>query len=71
MTGTVESYGAAKGYGFIAVGEDKYWFHASEWMGRERPQPGDMVDFIPMNTPKGLRGYVVSRLRKEVKDGKN
>ena len=67
MTGTVESYSPGNGYGFIKANEKEYWFHASEWMGREKPQPGDKVDFMPLETPKGLRAYVVSRLRKESK----
>ena len=67
MTGTVESFGAERGFGFITTEKDKYWFHASEWMGRERPQPGDKVDFLPVETAKGKRAYIVS---KEIKDGK-
>lgn len=65
MTGTVKSFSPANGYGFIDTDKGEYWFHASEWMGRERPQVGDKVDFMPLNTEKGKRGYIVSRLRRD------
>lgn len=66
MTGTVKSFGAGKGYGFIKTDKDEYFFHASEWMGRDKPRPGDKVDFIPLDTPQGKRAYyVVRKLRRE------
>ena len=64
MTGTVKSFSPANGYGFIDTDKGEYWFHASEWMGRERPQEGDKVDFAPMDTPKGKRAYIVSKVRR-------
>lgn len=66
MTGTVKSFSPSRGYGFIDAKENgEYWFHASEWMGREKPQVGDKVDFMLLNTEKGKRGYIVSRLRRD------
>ena len=66
MTGTVKSFSPAKGYGFIVSKQGEYWFHISEWMGKERPNLGDSVDFFPATTGKGQRAYIVS---KEIKDG--
>lgn len=65
MTGTVKSFSPSRGYGFIDTHDGDYWFHASEWMGRERPKEGDKVDFVPMDTPLGKRAYIVSRLRRD------
>ena len=65
MTGTVISFSPGKGYGFINTDKGDYFFHASEWMGRERPKEGDKVDFAPMDTPLGKRAYIVSRLRRD------
>ena len=64
MTGTVKSFSPSRGYGFIHTNDEEYWFHASEWMGREKPQEGDKVDFAPMDTPKGKRAYIVSKVRR-------
>ena len=64
MTGTVKSFSPSRGYGFIDTHDGEYWFHASEWMGREKPQEGDKVDFAPMDTPKGKRAYIVSKVRR-------
>lgn len=67
MTGTIKSFSPGRGYGFLEANNLDYWFHASEWMGRDRPQPGDRVDFLPLTTNKGRRAYLVSKLRKESK----
>lgn len=64
MVGIVESFGAKKGFGFIKTDNDRYWFHASEWMGRDKPKPGDKVDFMPLDTERGKRAYIVSKVRR-------
>lgn len=64
MTGTVISFSSSRGYGFIDTHDGEYWFHASEWLGRDKPKPGDKVDFLPLDTERGKRAYIVSKVRR-------
>jgi len=66
MTGVIKTFSPGKGYGFIdGTDGNEYWFHASEWMGRDKPQPNDRVEFAGMEIPgKGKRAYIVAKERK-------
>lgn len=64
MIGRVKSFSMRNRYGFIDVKGEDYFFHMEEWMGKEYPKPGDMVDFQPFDSSKGKKALIVSKIRR-------
>lgn len=64
--GTVLSFGAKGGYGFIedASGEI-FFFHNTEWKLPIKPQAGLLVEFSPVTTEKGRRATDIQRARRK------
>lgn len=55
MTGTVKSYNPSTRYGFITDGDVDYRFHNNDWGLRLPPVKGMIVEFLPVETEKGMR----------------
>lgn len=63
MVGSVQRIVRAKGFGFIRGTDDRdYFFHYTELQNAELSQlvDGDLVEFIGVETPKGLRANEVT-----------
>lgn len=66
MTGKVEVYYAEKGYGFLrAANYVRHFFHISDLAALEDalPVPGEVLEFEPQLTPKGLKAVKIRRPR--------
>lgn len=58
MQGVIDKLDKDKGYGFIASGTDRYFFHRKDLKGGRRfneLRVGDSVEFEDCETDKGLR----------------
>lgn len=57
LTGTIKRYDFRKGFGFIT--EDKegkdYFFHKSEWKGKQQIRQGVVVNFESKDSEKGTQ----------------
>jgi cold shock CspA family protein len=60
MTGQIKTIATEKGFGFIRVGAEDYFFHRTACVTRfDTLQQGDTVTFTPEQGPKGLRAVDV------------
>ena len=55
MQGKVKSYNPSTRYGFITDGGVDYRFHNSDWALRLPPARGMKVEFLQLQTEKGMR----------------
>ena len=62
MTGTIKSFSRPHGYGFIKSGREDVFFHVKDWTGKNDPVVGEQVDFMWIESEKGLRATRVRRL---------
>lgn len=66
MRGRIIRFVSDRQFGFIAGSDDQeYFFHRTVWMETEAPQKGDLVNFTPSRSQKGLRAKNVQRLMEE------
>ena len=64
MTGEVKSFYRKHGYGFL-TGKDgtEYFFHILQWKGKRLPTAGELAEFNPIQTEKGMRAENIRRVR--------
>lgn len=55
MQGKVKSYNPSTRYGFITDGDVDYRFHNADWTLRLPPARGMRVEFLQLQTEKGMR----------------
>ena len=61
MKGTLKTFSAKHGYGFVLGDMNEYYFaHKTQFRYRD-PKPGDKVIFIPKRTDKGMRATNIRR----------
>jgi cold shock CspA family protein len=62
MTGTVDSFDAARGFGFLKTVDGRtFYIHLDDFgYARDIPEPGDRISFIP----DGARGQLLPRARR-------
>jgi cold shock CspA family protein len=61
MKGTVKSYSARHGYGFIVGDHNEIFFAHKFYFRYKDPQPGDKVTFDPVEHDKGMRAKNIRR----------
>ena len=66
--GTVKSFGAKGGYGFIENDDsgEILFFHNTEWKLPIKAQPGLIVEYTPAKTDKGMRATDIQRARRSI-----
>lgn len=62
MTGTIKSFSASHGFGFIGGGQVDIYFHVKDWLSEGKPQQGDQVWFVLKKSERGFRAYKVRKL---------
>jgi len=55
MTGRIKSYNTSTRYGFITADGVDYRFHRNDWGLRLPPVKGMKVQFLQVETEKGMR----------------
>lgn len=66
MRGSVKFYNEQKRYGFIKGEDDQdYFFHLTNLLEKQIPKKGDQMEFLTLQTEKGLQATNISILWKE------
>lgn len=60
MTGEVKSFNPSNRYGFITSDGVDYRFHRNDWELRLPPTKGLKVDFLQVQTEKGMRATQIT-----------
>lgn len=63
MIGKIKSYNPSTRYGFITDGNVDFRFHNSDWTLRLPPARGMNVEFLPVETEKGMRATNIKGAR--------
>ena len=63
MTGKIKSFSRTHGYGFVQAGREDVFFHIIDWCEKDDPKVGEDVDFMWLESEKGLRATKIRRLR--------
>lgn len=63
MTGKIKSFSRSHGYGFVEAGREDVFFHIIDWNEKDDPVIGEDVDFMWLESEKGLRAIRIRRLR--------
>ena len=64
MTGEVKSYNPSTRYGFITSDNVDFRFHHQDWGLRIPPAKGMTVEFLQVETEKGMRATNIKRRTK-------
>lgn len=64
MTGVIKSFSRQHGYGFIETDrEANIFFHVKDWIGNGKPSIGQRVEFMWVESEKGLRAIRIRGIR--------